>query len=119
MPPWRFKISGEQTAMSNKRLTKISNARRIEAYIVAIITIAFMLFSVFFIAVELHHDCSGEDCPICSVIHQCENTFKQVFSSGCVQTAIIMPILFAAVTLLITGSITNETLVSMKVRLND
>lgn len=35
-------------------------------------------FSLLFIAKEAHHDCAGEDCPVCACIHQAEQTLKQI-----------------------------------------
>lgn len=37
-----------------------------------------LLFSVFYIVHEIGHDCSGEDCPVCACIAQCENIVQQI-----------------------------------------
>lgn len=36
----------------------------------AFVIVAF--FSLLFIAKEAHHDCTGEDCPVCACIHQAD-----------------------------------------------
>ena len=49
--------------------------------LIILLTMAFifgMLFSVMYIAIESHHDCIGEDCPICQYIIVCENTLKKL-----------------------------------------
>lgn len=45
-----------------------------------LITILFLvvMLSTFFIANEIHHHCDGDECPICILIEQCENTLKQI-----------------------------------------
>ena len=44
------------------------------------------LLSLFFIAKEAHHDCTGEDCPVCACIHRAEQTLKQI-GTGSSETA--------------------------------
>ncbi len=44
--------------------------------IVAFMLVFSMLFSTVYIAVESGHDCSGEDCPICFSLVQCEEIFR-------------------------------------------
>lgn len=48
----------------------------ITALLMAALVLFVMTFSLFVIAAEADHDCSGEDCPICAVIAICENTIK-------------------------------------------
>ena len=50
----------------------------------AFVIVAF--FSLLFIAKEAHHDCTGEDCPVCACIHQAEQTLKQI-GTGSSETA--------------------------------
>ena len=47
----------------------------------AFVIVAF--FSLLFIAKEAHHDCTGEDCPVCACIHQAEQTLKQIGTGSC------------------------------------
>ena len=79
-----------------------------------------MLFSAPFIAIEADHDCTGEDCPICACIAQCENTLHQIGDGAAVQAAVIVPVFFMLIlAFLFADNFTQETLVSRKVRLNN
>ncbi len=98
----------------------ITNNRRIAAGIMAFLMLFIMLFSSFFIAIEADHDCTGEDCPICACIAQCENTLHQIGDGITVQIAVIIPVLFMLIlAFLFTVDVSQETLVSRKVRLNN
>ena len=89
--------------------------------VAACILFLFVTFaSLFYIVKEENHHCTGEDCPICANIHQAEQTLRNV-GNGTITIADIssMPILFA---LLIAGQfllVSDTSLVSQKVRLND
>ena len=50
----------------------------------AFVIVAF--FSLLFIVNGTHHDCTGEDCPVCACIHQAEQTLKQI-GAGSSETA--------------------------------
>ena len=79
-----------------------------------------VVFSAFYIASETGHDCTGEDCPICACILQCENILHQTGYGTASRGAVIIPVVFAiASTFLFTYVFFRETLVSKKVRLND
>ncbi len=82
--------------------------------------VAFMLFSAFFIASEANHDCTGHDCPICVLIQQCENNLRQMGCGALALVSVIIPVvsifIFAYFSIC---NLTQETLVSMKIRLND
>lgn len=42
-----------------------------------LLLIAFVLFaSLYFILHEAHHDCSGEECPVCRTIALCRETLR-------------------------------------------
>ncbi|MCR5746090.1 MAG: hypothetical protein K6G03_00095, partial [Lachnospiraceae bacterium] len=63
------------------------------AVAVAIIILTAVIFSVFYTALETKHECSGEDCPVCAFLLQCEILIRTV-SSGftgviCVYIAIL------------------------------
>lgn len=44
--------------------------------ILCAIIVAALLVSAVFIAAELHHDCAGEHCPICSAISSWEHLLR-------------------------------------------
>jgi hypothetical protein len=86
----------------------------------AVMMLLVVLLSSFFIAVHADHDCTGEDCPICACIQQCENTIRGIGSGITVGAAVIVPVL---ILLLIISfgvpSFQRDTPVSAKVRLNN
>ena len=101
---------------------KQMNTKRKRVFSVSVcILFLFVTFaSLFYIVKEENHHCTGEDCPICANIHQAEQTLRNV-GNGTITIAAIspMPILFA---LLIAGQfllVSDTSLVSQKVRLND
>ncbi len=107
--------------MSNKSfVTILDMIRGSVAAILAAMLLFGVLFSQVFIAEEFHHDCVGDECPICQTIAQCE-AFLNRMSTG---AALFVVSVFAVVTaisgaLLYVGPATNGTLVSSKVRLNN
>ena len=64
--------------------------KRIAAGIMGILMLFIVLFSAFYIAAEADHDCTGEDCPICACIQQCENTLHQIGDGIASQAAVII-----------------------------
>ena len=62
-----------------------SNAKRYAAFIFSIVFIFATVFSVFYIANEINHDCTGHDCPICECVHQAQQTLKNIghYIGGC------------------------------------
>lgn len=96
------------------------NVKRIAAGIMGLVMLIIVLFSAFFIAAEADHDCTGEDCPICACIAQCENTLHQIGDGAAVQAAVIVPVFFMLIlAFLFADYFTQETPVSRKVRLNN
>ena len=102
------------------RNSSTAKVLRITAGIMGLMMLFIVLFSAFYIAAETDHDCCGEDCPICACIHQCENTLRGFGDGTAVQSAVVAPvilILFAAA--FIIAAVSQDTLVSRKVRLNN
>ena len=92
----------------------------IAAGILTVVLLAVVLVSSFYIAEEADHDCEGEDCPICETIRQCEALLHQVGLGIILVASTVVPTVWSV----LTGSLRacdlpQETLVSMKVRLND
>ena len=51
--------------------------RKIYGQILALIILVAIFFSALFISMEMgHHDCSGEDCPICATMEECVNNIR-------------------------------------------
>ena len=79
-----------------------------------------MLFSAFFVSKEFHHDCTGEDCPICQMVAICENFSHQLSSGLAFLASVIMGLFCIFVTPVMTVCAPKaSTLVSYKVRLNN
>ncbi len=94
--------------------------KRIAAGIMGTLMLFIMLFSAFYIVAEADHDCTGEDCPICDCIQQCENTLHQIGDGIASKAAVIIPIVFLLVSIFLFAALfPKETLVSRKVRLNN
>ena len=96
------------------------NTKTKKAFSIAVcILFLFVTFaSIFYIVKEQNHHCTGEDCPICANIHQAEQTLRNV-GNGTIAAINPMPIFFV---LLIIGQfllVSDTSLVSQKVRLND
>lgn len=90
------------------------------ASIVFVAMLLVMLYSSFFVAKNLHHDCCGEHCETCIILHQCAdnlNNIKNEFGAGVViPLPIVMVSAGAMFYILLTAS---ATPVSTKVRLNN
>ena len=94
--------------------------KRILAMLMAVAIFAVMLSSAFFLAEEAHHDCVGEDCPICFQISVCRSTLKGLCLAVCAG------VLAAAFTYAPRGDVSarvdyaqSYTLVSLKVKLSN
>ncbi len=94
--------------------------KRIVAGILGMLMLFFTLFSAFYIIAEADHDCTGDDCPICACIHQCEDTIYQTADRIVPQITIVLPVTFILVTVFhFAIRFSQETLVSRKIRLNN
>ncbi len=99
---------------------KTAAARRIAAGVMGLMMLAAVLFSSLYIAVEADHDCTGEDCPVCACVRQCENTLRSAGEGFRACPAVLIPflsVLSAAALSLAAASF--ATPVSRKVRLNN
>ena len=82
--------------------------------------LAVMLFSAFFIAAEADHDCTGEDCPICAIIYQCEHTLRNVGNAAASQSVVLLiAISFLLLTSICETGAAQKTLISQKVRMDN
>ena len=99
--------------MAEKRQEKMA--------VIGCLVLLFITFaSLFYIAKEEIHDCTGADCPICACVHQVKQTLKNLGNG--------LRSMFCAVMYLVTKNvlltatliyICTASLVSQKVRLND
>ena len=95
-------------------------SKRIFAGIIVMLMLIGSMFSIFIIAHEADHDCTGEDCPICASIAQVENLFQQIgeVKASDALTAIPLVLLVLSVHVRV-PLIMQETPVSTKVRMNN
>ncbi|MCR4946734.1 MAG: hypothetical protein K5929_07330 [Lachnospiraceae bacterium] len=77
--------------------SEVSRYKRITAGIIGILMFFIMLLSAFFIAAEVGHDCTGEDCPVCACIRQCENTLRNMGDGMAPRAVSIIPVVFILV----------------------
>lgn len=102
------------------RDSNVSKAKRITAGIMGLMMLVIVLFSAFYIAAEVDHDCCGEDCPICACIQLCENTLCGFGDGTVAQPAAVVPVILILIaTVFFVTEVSQETLVSRKVRLNN
>ena len=80
---------------------------------------AAILLSAFYISLEAAHDCTGEDCPICEFIQQCENVIRQAYNGGFLQAVFVSAIFLYAIDNLERSVFSHVTLVTQKIRLNN
>lgn len=53
-------------------------ACRVAAVVCAALLACALVCSLVFIIVEAHHDCSGEDCPVCAQIALCRDALRRL-----------------------------------------
>lgn len=55
-----------------------TRTRKRSAMILCVMFILVTWFSLFYVAKEENHICTGEDCPICACVRQVEQTIKNL-----------------------------------------
>lgn len=90
------------------------------AGIMGILMLFFILFSSVYMIAEADHECTGDHCPVCVCIEQCENMLYQIGTGVITVIEVIIPVLYTAFyAVLISHVFTGETLISEKVRMNN
>lgn len=56
----------------------MSKRMRLSAACGAVLLIFALIFSVFFVAAEADHDCSGEHCAVCHQLQICQTLLEQL-----------------------------------------
>lgn len=110
----------DKVKAKHMRVRNDQKARRITACIMIVMVLFIMLFSECFIASHADHDCSGEDCPICACIHQCESMLRG-FGSTLLGFVVLIcpPLCVLASIFLFARFCARITPVSQKVRMNN
>ena len=97
-----------------------SGHRKTAAGILGMLLLVVVLFSAFFIAAEADHHCTGEDCPVCACLQQCEKTLHQIGGGLAALSAVIVPAVIILISVvLLAFAIPHKTPVSGKISLNN
>ncbi len=89
------------------------------AILSAIAILSVVIFSMFYVAHERHHDCSGKDCPICAAIMECEHILHQTMQAIRYSAVIVVFVLTCVMSVCSPLCNIKKTLISQKIRLND
>ena len=90
------------------------------AGIMAVMILLVMMFSAIFIVSHTDHDCTGEDCPVCACLQQCENILHGTGDGSWFTASGIIPVVLITGFILVSYSIViSDTPVSAKVRMNN
>ncbi len=90
------------------------------AAVICIFLIFVTFASLFYVAREGNHNCTGKDCPICACVHQAKQVLRNLGTTPAVGF-FVSPVIFIAETVILPGLwiILSISLVHQKVRLND
>lgn len=96
------------------------NLKKRTAIFTAVLVMFIMLASLFFVANEIKHDCTGADCPICACLQQAKQNLKQL-GNGAVEIAVLAFQVFFVCGIVLSIACVRPMLtpVSEKVRLNN
>ena len=93
---------------------------RVSAVILALMLTLMAAFSFLYIGLESGHHCEEEECPVCSCIRICEGIIQRMGSGVSLHLLSALCVLLMLSIKAVTVSYNPvETLVSMKIRLND
>nr|WP_312577986.1 hypothetical protein [Sedimentibacter sp.] len=101
-------------------MKKISKKMSILAIIICISIIAVLFLSEFFIITHIDHDCKGENCHTCLQIQSAQNAIRQLTAGvGFVNFLLSVIVLHFCISIAKSIFICNNSLITLKVRLND
>ncbi len=90
------------------------------AGIMVIMLLSALLFSFVFIISEADHECKGDECPVCSCIQLCESVLSNLGLGVISPEFTDIPVFFGLLILpAFVFLVRQETLVSMKIRLDN
>ena len=97
------------------------NGSRIYSLVVCSLLLLTIFFSMLFISEEMgHHDCTGDDCPVCAVIEICINNVEKCGTVViAVAAAAVVMITFSENNNIYKEAIVFSSLTGNKVRLNN
>lgn len=103
-------------------MIKITDVNKIKKYAVVLsILMLFALYmSAYLDALELYHDCTGEDCPICLMLEQSVNVIQQLGNAICITAIVdVFYLLFESVRNYASRPVVLKTLVDCKIRMDN
>lgn len=102
-----------------KRLM-LKNSKNIYSKLLIVFILSMLFLSFFYFCIEAHHDCDGDDCPICECLARCETVFKTIALTTISKTFITFVVnYFLIIIFFFKRFYLKETLISNKVRFND
>ena len=107
--------------MTEKRIAMIKKeAAKNTAVILSILMLSVMLLSAFYVTSEANHECSGENCPICAHIDQCESMLRSVGEGAAVLGLLaFLAVISSDASPVSCGVAALSTSITSKVRMND
>lgn len=96
-----------------------SRALRMISGIMAVMMLVIVLLSSFYVIAEADHRCTGEDCPVCAVIRQCENTIRRFGALTEQVVSFVLPVMIVFSVFISAIVFQAVSPVSRKVRLNN
>ena len=89
------------------------------ALVTALFLLACVLCSAVCIGLEAGHDCSGDDCPVCAILEECESNLRRLVVTVLAAVAVFFAFVLCSRALpVVSGDRVGSTPVSTKVRLN-
>lgn len=101
-------------------LDRAQKHSRVFAALLALALVFALLLCAAAVTLRAHHDCAGEDCPVCCVICSCEALLRAVRLTGS-GLLFLAAALFACALFFLAGAAGPDrlTLVTMKVKLTE
>ena len=88
--------------------------------VLGVLMVLSLLCAFFFIAFEAHHECEGEECPICACLEECVRTVRSLGDSLPILSAlVVIYVATVLVSLAESGELIFFTPILSKVRMND
>lgn len=91
--------------------------KKIAAGIMIIMVLVVMLFWAFHAATDIFHECSGDGCPICALMHQYESAVYQLGDGAACQFGLLIPLI--PLLFILSHGLIPETPISRKVRMDN
>ena len=100
-------------------MEKANRTKRILAVVLALTLLLAPALCALCIAAEADHVCTGEDCPVCALVHQCEGLLRQLAAAVAAAAALVCVALLGGSAAACVCAVRRVTPVSGKVRLNN